>query len=93
MIECIKFINCERGYLQGFADFYIDKWEIEIRNCPLYLKDGKRWLNFPTKESKNEKGEKIYSPLIKFRKKDHMEAFAKEAKKSIDLYCEKAQKE
>lgn len=93
MIECIKYKSYIKGTLQGFADFYVQKWGVEIIGCSIYMKDGKRWINFPSKEFINAEGGKAYSPQIKFRERAHMDAFANEAKKAIDEWCKNNQPE
>lgn len=87
MIECTKFKSHVKGHLQGFADFYISKWGVEINGCALYKKEGRRWVNFPTREYENEEGEKKFMPLIRFRNKEHQTAFTKKAKEAIDEWC------
>lgn len=89
MIECINFRSLNRGTLQGFADIFVPKWGVEIHGFTLHMKDGKRWINFPSKEYKNEKGETKYSSTIRFKKKDHYEVFCNEVKKAIDTWCNK----
>ncbi len=89
MIECIRFKSHVKGSLQGFADFYVEKWGCELTGCSLYMKDGRRWVNLPSKEYQNEQGETKYAPVIRFRKKEHFEAFVNACKKAIDDYCAK----
>lgn len=91
MIECIKFKSHVKGHLQGFADFYVEKWGAELTGCSLYMKDGRRWVNLPSKEYKNDLGETKYAPIIRFRKKEHFEAFVNACKKAIDEFCSKNQ--
>ena len=93
MIECITYrpYGKDTGMLQGFANFYVSKWDVEISGCAVFMKDGKRWINFPSKEYTNAEGKKCYSPYIKFRERSRMDAFANEAKKSIDEYCKNNQ--
>ena len=86
MIECTKFKSFQKGTLQGFADFYIPKWGVELNGCTLHMKDGKRWINFPSKEF-DDNGEKKFAPLFKFRNKKHWEAFIEEGKRAIEKYC------
>lgn len=88
MVTCIKYKSFVKGSLLGFVSFYVDKWGVEINGCTLNQKDGKRWINFPSKEFEVE-GEKKYQPLIKFKDKAHMDIFSEMAKKSIDEYCSK----
>jgi len=87
MIECIKFKSHVKGHLQGFADFYVEKWGVELTGCALYMKEGRRWVNLPAKEYTNPEGEQKYAPIVRFRKKEHFEAFVNACKKAIDEYC------
>jgi len=86
MIECTKFKSFQKGTLQGFADFYIPKWGIDLPGCTLNMKNGKRWVNLPTREYLDN-GEKKFAPLFKFRNKKHWEAFIEECKTAIEVYC------
>lgn len=88
MIECTNFKSYNKGHLQGFADFYLPKWGIEIYGCSLYMKDGSRWLNLPSNEYINSEGEKKYAPFLRFREKKHWQIFMKQAKGAIDKWCE-----
>jgi hypothetical protein len=88
MIECIRFRAHEKGHMKGFADFFFPKWGIEIYGCTLYEKDGKRWVNLPTKETEID-GEKKFFPFIRFKEKRHWEVFIEQAKKAIDDFREK----
>lgn len=87
MIECTKYKAHPNGHLQGFADFYIDKWGVEINGCSLFMKDGKRWINLPSKEYENGEGEKKFMPLVRFREKEHYGKFMEQAKEAIDKWC------
>ena len=92
-IECMKFKKFENGFLQGFADLYVIRWGLEIHGCSLYMKDGRRWLNLPSKEFQNEAGEKKWCPLVKLRDKDHQDGFVIQAIEAIDKYCSENQGE
>jgi len=89
MIECTKFKSLAKpgSSLQGFADLYIDKWQLEIFGCTLHMKDGKRWLNLPNKEYLDDQGVKKYAPIIKFKTKDLQDTFSEKAKEAIDKKC------
>ena len=88
MIECTSFRGYSKSTLQGFADFFIHKWGIEIKGCTLHMKDGRYWIGFQSKEYTNKEGEKKFDPLIRFRERSHADAFAEQAKKAIDKFCE-----
>lgn len=87
MIECIKFKSVVKGSLMGYADFYVPKMGIEIYGCSLHRKDGRRWINLPSKEYKNELGETKYAPVVRFKEKEHLNLFSEECKKAIDKKC------
>ena len=90
MIECMKYRAAKKeGCLQGFATLYVEKWGIEIRDCTLYEKDTKMWVNFPSKEYVNKEGKKAFAPLIRFHEKGIMYEFSKQAKEAIFEYQKK----
>jgi len=88
MIECIKFRSHTDGHLQGFADFFVPKWGMEIYGCSLYSKDGRRWINFPSRKYQNPEGETKYAPYFRFPDPKHFEAFIEQAKHAIDKWCQ-----
>lgn len=84
-IECIKWTAVNKGSLVGYADLYVAKTGLEIYGCSMHQKDGRRWINFPSKEYTDSKtGEKKYSFIVRFREKGHMEAFTQKAKEAIE---------
>ena len=86
-VECLKFRSYSKGHLQGFADLYVPKMGLEIYGCALYMKNGHRWINFPTKEYKNEAGEEKWVEVVRFRDKEHKRAFGEVAVSAIDQWC------
>lgn len=87
MIECMKYKSVNKGSLLGYADLYLPKVGIEIYGCSLHQKDGRRWVNLPSKEYTDGNGEKKYAPIVKFPNKFHMDEFAKQAKEAIEKKC------
>ena len=85
-IECIAFKAKNSGALQGFADIYIPKWGVEIFGVSLFMKNGHRWVSFPSRESVVD-GEKKYWPYLRFKEKGHMDVFAKKVMDAIDRWC------
>ena len=88
-IECTEFRAHEKGTLQGFANFWVPKMGLEIYGCALHMKDGRRWLNLPSREYKDDLGEIKYMNIIRFRDKYHYVKFGEAAKKAIDEWCAK----
>ena len=69
MIECIKFKSHVDGCLQGFADIYSDVTGLETYGCTLWMKEGRRWVNMPSKEYTNAEGQKKTNTKTKKTKK------------------------
>jgi len=88
MIECVRFKSYEKGCLQGFATLYVVKWGLEIHGCALNMKNGGRWVSFPSKEY-TENGEKKFIPIMHFRDKAHKDKFSEMAVKAIEEFCAK----
>ena len=86
-IECLRYKSYTKGSLQGFADLYIPKTGLEIYGCSIHQKDGRKWLNMPSKEYQNDDGETKWSHCVRFRERAHMDAFSKLALKAIDDWC------
>lgn len=86
-IECMRYTAVNKGSLLGYADFYVPKTGQEIFGCQLYQKDGRRWINLPSKEYTNDQGEKKFAPCVRYRERAHMDAFSEACKKAIEKKC------
>lgn len=86
-IECMRYKPINKGTLLGYVDLYIPKMGLEIYGCSFHQKDGRRWINFPSKEYTDEQGEKKYSATVRFREKSQMEDFSRVAKEAIEKKC------
>ena len=85
MITCIYFKKFDKGTLKGFANFFIEKMGMEFFGFTLHEKDGKKWLNFPSKEYDKE-GDKKFAPYFRFKEKNHYYEFQRQALKAIQEY-------
>ena len=86
-VECLEFKSYVKGCMLGFFNIYVPKMGIEIFGCSLWQKNGKRWVNLPSREYKDSEGQTKYMPMLRLREKGHYEAFMKEIKKSVDTWC------
>lgn len=87
-IECIKYTPINKGALLGFANVYVPKWQIEIYGLTLNQKNGKRWVNFPSKDYIDATtNEKKYAPHLRFKERPLMDAFGNFVIKAVDKYC------
>ena len=85
-VECINFKQSPSGALLGFADLFSDKWGLEIRSCPVFQKEGRKWIKLPCNEYQ-EDGEKKYFNFLRFREKSHLTEFIRQAVKAIESWC------
>ncbi len=46
-VECTGWHPCERNTLRGFADIFLPSLHLEIRDCAVHEKNGKRWVQLP----------------------------------------------
>lgn len=93
MIECTRYKSVLKGSLQGFATLMIPKWGISINSVSLFMKNGRRWINLPSKKYEDQDGATKYASYIFFDNKAHMEVFNEEALKAIDKFCASNQEE
>jgi hypothetical protein len=86
-ITCFNFKPFNKGFLQGFADIYVEKWGVELLGCGIFMKGESRWLNLPSKEFFNSENESKWGPIMKFREKAHSDHFCKIALEAVDKFC------
>ena len=65
-IKILNFKKFEKGFLYGFADIAVPLWgtNLIIRGCKIFTKEGKQWVNLPSREFQNDQGETKYAPLV-----------------------------
>ena len=88
MIECTSFKSFGKGKLQGFADLLFVDSGLKVQGCSLFMDNGKRWVAFPQREYKDEKGEKKYASILFFPDRQKFIDFQEDAKRAIDRWCE-----
>lgn len=82
-LECKNFKPFKKGYLLGFADIFVPKWGCTIFGITLYEKEGKRWINLPSREYEKD-GKKVHLPFIRFEEVNHYNLFCSMVKDAID---------
>lgn len=83
-IECTNYKPVNKGNLLGYADFFMARSGMEIYGCGVYQKDGRRWVNMPSREYTNADGEKKFLSIVRFREKPVQQAFSETALKAVD---------
>jgi len=84
-IECLKYKVLNKGSLEGFANIFVPSWGIEINGIAIFRKNGKRWVNFPSKEYESD-GVKKYYPYIRFKDDKHKDLFDFEVIEAIQAF-------
>lgn len=92
MIECIGYREVNKGALEGFANFRLPKIGMEIYGCGVYSKNGRRWVNLPTREYKDPNtNETKYASIIKIINADHYKKFCEKAVYLVELFRKEQQ--
>lgn len=65
-IQITRFHKFEKGTLYGFLDIAVPLWGtmLNIKGCKVFNKDGKQWVNMPSREYQDDKGETKYQAII-----------------------------
>ena len=85
-IEIVSFRKFEKNSLIGFCTVKMTTIGLEIRDCAVQQKDGKKWVNLPSKPYEKEDGTTGYSYIIKFTDKDRYFQFQKAVLQELDKY-------
>ena len=88
-IELVSFRKYQKNTLQGFASFLLSEVGLEIRDCSVHQKDGKRWIGLPSKPYTDKDGSEKYSYVVKFVEKDKYYSFQKHALAALDDFLKK----
>ena len=88
-IEITKFRKYEKNTLQGFMSILMTGIGLEIRDCTVHQKDGKKWIGLPSRPYEKEDGTTGYSYIVKFVDKDKYFQFQESVIKELDKYLSK----
>ena len=83
----IGFKSHKSGSLLGFANLFVPKWGVEVYGCTLHQKEGRRWLNLPSREYEDENGERKYLNILRLREKSHYNSFTSQSTECVEKWC------
>lgn len=83
-IVCLKYRPVNKGTVLGYFDIFLSKQHLEIYDCVLLQKDGKRWVAMPSRKFTDEKGNEKYRPIVRINDKDLEHKFIEATKKAVD---------
>jgi hypothetical protein len=87
MIECTDYRPINKNTLLGYATIYVPKWDLDLYDIAYCQKDGRRWVNFPSKVYAKD-GETKYSSYYRFRERINYDKFCKSIKEAIEKKIE-----
>jgi len=62
-MRVVNFRQYEKGTLQGFFELQLDSG-LSVRGMTCHVKNGKRWVAFPSKPYEDEDGEVKYQNIL-----------------------------
>jgi len=92
-LECIKFTPFNKGTLRGFADVHVPKHKMTYYSLTLHEKDGKKWINIPSRPIEKEDGTKEWLPYYRFDEPEHLKLFCSHVKEAIEKKLQETQGE
>lgn len=84
LVECVRYHAYQSGVMKGFCVLKVDDFIFD--GCSMCEKNGARWVNFPSKETKEEDGSVRWRAYIRFSDKEKKDQFNKLALKAIDAF-------
>jgi hypothetical protein len=84
VIEITKFKPLDKNTLKGFLTVRMTNVGIEIRDIALQEKNGKRWLNMPSRSFTDANGKQSYSYVLDFFDEEKKEFFQREVLRMLD---------
>lgn len=85
-MKVIEYKQINKGSLLGSMSILMDEWGgLVIREVLLFQKDGKRWLNFPSKTYEKD-GKTEYFYYLRFSDKIKHEEWQQKALKALQDY-------
>lgn len=87
-IEVLKYKEINKGAMLCSLSVFVEKMGIEINDIIIFQKNGRRWANMPSRQYEKD-GETKYFPYLRFRERDHQNAFSDQVVRAMEDYCMK----
>ncbi|SPD74323.1 conserved hypothetical protein [uncultured Desulfobacterium sp.] len=84
-IIILKYRPFRKNTLIAFVDLGLEPSGLEIRECSLHEKNGKRWLGFPARPYQKD-GKTTYASIVQISDKGKWATFQKAAVAALDAY-------
>ena len=83
-IDIVDFRKREKNTLRGFLTVRLTKVGLEIRDCNVHHKDGKRWIGLPARQYTDKNGEERWALINYFYDDGRFHQFTKATLKALD---------
>jgi len=80
IIHNYKTLN--KGIVAASLDIEVEQWGVTFRKCSVMEKDGKRWINFPSRKYKADDGTDQFFSYV-FMERSKKDAFTKAVLEAI----------
>jgi len=85
-LEIVEFRPHQKNTLQGFLTLRFTNVGLEVRDLALHKKNGKRWLQLPSKPYTKPDGSQGWSYIVNFYEKERYYQFQDVALKALDAF-------
>lgn len=87
-IEIVVFRSYEKNTLKSFLSVRLTNAGLEIRDMTLHEKNGKRWIQLPSKPYQKDDGSQGWSYIVKFYHEARGKQFQKAVLEALDSYLQ-----
>jgi len=88
-IQVTGFREFKKNTLLGFATLRMTNIGLEIRDCTIHEKDGKKWVGLPSRQYTDQEGETKYSYIVHFYSDDVWKKFQSAALAALEPHLKK----
>lgn len=85
-VTCTESRAFEKNTLLCFVTLIVDPPGMTLKGCAVHAKNGKRWVNLPSKQYTGESGVTLWQPLVTIEDKSEYWRFQNLALTALDKY-------
>lgn len=85
-IEIVAFKPMDKGTLRGFLTVKLTNVGMEIRDCTLHDKEGRRWIGLPSRQYEKVDGTTTWTPIVLFYDRDKEGQFRAATLKALEEF-------
>lgn len=83
--KCLDFRRFEKNTLQGFGRFQHVETGVTVNDCPVHMKNGKRWISFPAAPYEKD-GAKVWKPIVEIPSRPQHDTFQADALAALNRF-------